>query len=280
MSNDTAITATTTATAAELPPGTALVTGASSGIGAVYAERLARRGHDLILVARDRERLRGLAERLGRETGRAVEVLAADLATPQGLASVERVLREDASITLLVNNAGLGTHTPLLESDVDAMTHMVALNVTAPMRLAYAAVPGFVARGRGALVNISSIASLGPEILNGVYGGTKAFVTAFSRSLHHELAARGVQVQAVLPGATATDFWAKGGRPVEHLPASIVMRAEDLVDAALLGFDRGELITVPSLHDEAALQAYESARARLLPQLSSHEPAPRYRRAG
>lgn len=278
MSNDTAKAATTTA--AELLPGTALVTGASSGIGAVYAERLARRGHDLILVARDHERLRGLAARLGRETGRAVEVLAADLATPQGLASVERVLREDASITLLVNNAGLGTHTPLLESDVDAMTHMVALNVTAPMRLAYAAVPGFVARGRGALINISSIASLGPEILNGVYGGTKAFVTAFSRSLHHELAARGVQVQAVLPGATATDFWAKGGRPVEHLPASIVMRAEDLVDAALLGFDRGELITVPSLHDEAALQAYESARARLLPQLSSHEPAPRYRRAG
>lgn len=285
MSNDNAKAATTTATttattAAELLPGTALVTGASSGIGAVYAERLARRGHDLILVARDHERLRGLAARLGRETGRAVEVLAADLATPQGLASVERVLREDASITLLVNNAGLGTHTPLLESDVDAMTHMVALNVTAPMRLAYAAVPGFVARGRGALINISSIASLGPEILNGVYGGTKAFVTAFSRSLHHELAARGVQVQAVLPGATATDFWAKGGRPVEHLPASIVMRAEDLVDAALLGFDRGELITVPSLHDEAALQAYESARARLLPQLSSHEPAPRYRRAG
>ncbi|MCE4556904.1 SDR family NAD(P)-dependent oxidoreductase [Roseateles cellulosilyticus] len=256
--------------------GTALITGASSGIGAIYAERLARRGYDLILVARDRQRLVEQASQLSAQTGRAVEVLAADLGNATDLARVEAKLASDASITLLVNNAGTGTHTPLLESDVEQMTRMVALNVTALMRLTYAVAPAFVSRGKGAFINISSIVSLAPEILNGVYGGTKAFVTAFSQSLHHELGAKGVQVQAVLPGATATEFWAKGGLPVEHLPQAIVMKASDMVDAALVGFDRRELITVPSLHDDAPLRAYEAARQQMAAQLSSDRPAPRY----
>lgn len=256
--------------------GTALITGASSGIGAVYADRLARRGYDLILVARDRQRLVEQAGQLSATTGRAVEVLTADLGDRTDLARVEEKLATDASITLLVNNAGIGTHTPLLESDVEQMTRMVELNVTALMRLTYAAAPAFVARGRGALINIASIVSIAPELLNGVYGGTKAFVTAFSQSLHHELGAKGVQVQAVLPGATATDFWAKGGLPVEHLPAAIVMKASDMVDAALVGFDRRELITVPSLHDEQPLLAYEAARQQMAKQLSASTPAPRY----
>ena len=126
---------------------------------------------------------------------------------------------------------------------------MIDLNITALTRLSYAAVPGFVARGRGALINIASIVAVSPETLNGVYGGSKAFVLAFSQSLQHELAGKGVRVQAVLPGATATEFWARGGLPVEHLPAQIVMRAEDLVDAALQGFERGESVTLPALHD-------------------------------
>ena len=172
-------------------------------------------------------------------------MLPADLGDRAALARVEDLLREDASITLLVNNAGIGTHTPLLQSDVEQMTRMVDLNVTAPMRLAYAVAPAFVARGRGAIINIASIVAIAPELLNGVYGGSKAFVLAFSQSLRHELAAAGVQVQAVLPGATATDFWAIGGRPVENLDPRIVMRAEDLVDAALLGFERGEAVTIP-----------------------------------
>ena len=226
-------------------PGTALVTGASSGIGALYADRLAQRGYDLILVARNRERLNALANTISTRSGRAVEVLPADLGDRAALARVEDLLREDASITLLVNNAGIGTHTPLLQSDVEQMTRMVDLNVTAPMRLAYAVAPAFVARGRGAIINIASIVAIAPELLNGVYGGSKAFVLAFSQSLRHELAAAGVQVQAVLPGATATDFWAIGGRPVENLDPRIVMRAEDLVDAALLGFERGEAVTIP-----------------------------------
>lgn len=256
--------------------GTALITGASSGIGALYADRLAQRGYDLILVARNRERLNPLAAEISSRHGRAVEVFPADLNNPAALRSVEDKLKRDASITLLVNNAGIGTHTPLLESDVDQMARMIDLNVTALTRLSYAAVPGFVARGNGALINIASIAAVSPEALNGVYGGSKAFVLAFSQSLQHELAGKGVRVQAVLPGATATEFWARGGLPVEHLPAQIVMRAEDLVDAALQGFERGESVTLPALHDGALWDAYEGARKAMTPHLSSNEVASRY----
>ncbi|MBU9609575.1 SDR family NAD(P)-dependent oxidoreductase [Burkholderia multivorans] len=256
--------------------GTAVVTGASSGIGAIYADRLARRGYDLILVARSRTRLDALAQRITSDTRRSVEVIEADLNDRAALAAVEAKLKQDASITLLVNNAGIGTHTPLLESDVDAMTRMIALNVTALTRLTYAAVPGFVARGHGAVINIASIVALSPETLNGVYGGSKAFVLAFTQSLHHELADKGVQVQAVLPGATATDFWQTGGLPIEHLPKSIVMSASDMVDAALVGFERRELVTIPSLHAGEAWDAYEAARRAMAPHLSSDTPAPRY----
>lgn len=257
--------------------GVALVTGASSGIGAVYAERLAQRGHDLILVARDRQRLNAVAEQISTQTQRAVEVIAADLGRRDQLATVERRLQQDADITMLVNNAGIGTHTPLLQSDVERMTAMIDLNVTALTRLTYAAVPQMAARGRGAVVNISSIVSLAPEVLNGVYGGSKAFVTAFSQSLHKELEGTGVRVQAVLPGATATDFWATGGLPLEHLPNEIVMRAEDLVDAALRGLDRGELISIPSLQDVGEWEAFEAARQAMAPHLSSNTVAARYR---
>jgi short-subunit dehydrogenase len=256
--------------------GTALITGASSGIGALYADRLARRGYDLILVARNRERLNPLAADISNLHGRAVEVFPADLNDPEALRSVENKIRRDASITLLVNNAGIGTHTPLLDSDVDQMERMIDLNVTALTRLSYAAVPGFVARGNGAMINIASVAAVSPETLNGVYGGSKAFVLAFSQSLQHELAGKGVRVQAVLPGATATEFWARGGLPVEHLPAQIVMRAEDMVDAALQGFERGESVTLPALHDGALWDAYEGARKVMAPKLSSDEVAPRY----
>lgn len=256
--------------------GTALVTGASSGMGAIYADRLARRGYDLILVARNRDRLTGLANRITNETRRSVEILDADLNDASALAAVEAKLKQDASITLLVNNAGVGTHTPLLDSGVDAMTRMIDLNVTALTRLTYAAIPGFVARGKGAIINISSIAAIAPETLNGVYGGTKAFVLAFSQSLHHELADKGIQVQAVLPGATATDFWQAGGLPLEHLPKGIVMSADDLVDAALTGFDRRELVTIPSLHAGEEWAAYEAARQTMSPHLSSNVPAQRY----
>lgn len=256
--------------------GSALITGASSGIGAVYADRLARRGSDLILVARNRNRLAVLAERLKDETGRSVETIAADLNDRAELARIETTLRTNASITLLVNNAGVGAAAPLLESDVERMDEMIRLNVAALTRLTYAAVPGFVARGRGTIINISSIVAISPETLNGVYGGSKAFVLAFSQSLHHEVAAKGVRVQAVLPGATATEFWDIAGLPVRNLPTEIVMSAEDMVDAALAGLDQGELVTVPSLPDKAEWDGFDAARRAMSGRLSSAVPARRY----
>jgi short-subunit dehydrogenase len=257
--------------------GTALITGASTGIGATYADRLVRRGFDLILVARNRARLDVLAAKLSDQTGRSVEVVAADLGKKADLARVEEVLKTDASITMLVNNAGVGGATPLLQSDVEKMEEMVTLNVTALMRLTYATAPGFVARGKGTVINLSSIVAIGPEILNGVYGGSKAFVLALTQSLQHELSAKGVRSQAVLPGATATEFWDIAGNPVQNLPSAIVMSAADLVDAALAGLDLGEVITIPPLPEAADWQTYESARQAMMPNRSRAQPAARYR---
>jgi short-subunit dehydrogenase len=260
--------------------GTALITGASSGIGAIYADRLAHRGYDLILVARNRERLDQLARRLTDATGREIQVFPADLNKAADLAAVENLLRTDRSITALVNNAGFGAATPLLASDAARMDEMISLNVSALTRLTYAAVPGFVERGNGTLINIASIVAIAPELLNGVYGGTKAFVLAFTQSLKHELADKGLRVQAVLPGATATEFWDVAGMPVSQLPSEWVMSAHDMVDAALAGLDQGELITIPALPEAADWQAFEDARQKLGPNLSRAKPAARYGVAG
>jgi uncharacterized protein len=256
--------------------GTALITGASAGIGAIYADRLAKRGYDLILVARDKTRLAGLAQRLRNSTGRSVDTVAADLNAKPDLARVEAILRTNPDITLLVNNAGVGATAPLLNADVEKMDDMIRLNVGALTRLTYAAAPRFVARGSGTIINISSIVAISPETLNGVYGGSKAYVLAFSLSLHHELADKGVRVQAVLPGATATDFWDAAGVPLHHLPAAIVMSAADMVDAALTGLDQGEVVTIPALADKADWDTYEAARRAMSGKLSSAVPAPRY----
>jgi short-subunit dehydrogenase len=256
--------------------GTALITGASSGIGAVYADRLAQEGYDLILVARSADKLRALAQQLTTRSGRSVETIVADLTKATDLARVEDVLKTDASISVLINNAGFGAAAPLLQSEIGRMEQMITLNVSVLTRLAYAAAPAFVSRGAGTIINISSIVAVAPEVLNGVYGGSKAFVLAFSQSLQHELADKGVRVQAVLPGATATAFWNIAGLPVEHLPQGSVMSAEDLVDAALAGLKQGEVVTIPSLPDRADWDTFESARKALGPGLSRSTPAARY----
>ena len=257
--------------------GTALITGASTGIGAIYADRLAKRGYDLILVARNGGRLAALADRLKSETGRSVETIAADLNDKADLARIEATLRANANLTLLVNNAGVGAAAPLLGSDIEKMDEMIRLNVGALTRLTYAAAPGFVARGSGTIINIASIVAVSPETLNGVYGGSKAFVLAFSQSLQHELGPKGIRIQAVLPGATATEFWDIAGLPVSNLPAAIVMSAADMVDAALAGLDQGEVVTIPSLPDQAEWDRFEAARRAMSTRLSSTTPAPRYK---
>jgi len=256
--------------------GTAAITGASSGIGAIYADRLARRGHDLLLVARNGERLAALAQRITSETGRSVETVKADLTTPTELRRVEEILRGNAEISMLVNNAGVGATAPLVASNVDEMEEMIHLNVTALTRLTYAAAAPFLARGKGTIINVASAVAVAPEILNGVYGATKAFVLALTQSLLHELADKGLRIQAVLPGATATEFWDIAGTPVHQLPAQIVMSADDLVDAALAGLDLGETITIPSLPKRTDWDRYEAARRALAEAIPNAIAAPRY----
>lgn len=257
--------------------GVALITGASAGIGATYADRLARQGFDLLLVARSGDRLGLVAETIRDQTGRSVETITADLTDPVQLAGIEARLASDPTVTMLINNAGVGASAPLLQSDPDAMRSMIALNVDALTRLTYAAVPSFVRRGSGTIVNIASVVAVAPEILNGVYGGTKAYVLAFSQSLRHELKDTGVTVQVVLPGATATDFWDVAGTPLSALPEQIVMRADDMVDAALAGLAQGEFATVPALADLGQWTAFETARLAMTGTLSSQTPAERYR---
>lgn len=258
--------------------GTALITGSSSGIGAIYADRFARRGYDLILVARDKAKLDALATKLTKETGRKVDVLAADLNSKADVRRVEDRLKSDQSITALVNNAGVGSAGPLLTSNVDDMDAMIQLNVVALTRLALAAAPAFVARKSGLIINIASIVALDTDVLNGTYSGTKAYVVNFTQALHKEFKDSGVRVQAVLPGATATNFWDVAGVPVAHLPEGIVMQADEMVDASLVGLDIGELITIPSLPDVKEWESYDAARKALTPKLSRTHAADRYKK--
>jgi len=259
--------------------GTALITGASSGIGAVYADRLAKRGHDLILVARDRARLDALALRLAAETGRTIDVLAADLADRTQLARVEARLASDTRLDLLVNNAGLALRGSLLADDAAAVERMLAVNVTAATLLARGAAVAFLSRGRGAVITISSALALAPALFDPGYAATKAHLLALSQGLAAQLEPSGIRVQAVLPGMVRTELWQRSGKDPHALPPDRVMAADDLVDAALVGFDRGETVTIPSLADETQWQAAESARACLAPGLSRRDPALRYRNA-
>lgn len=256
--------------------GTALVTGASSGIGRVYAEKLARRGHDLLLVARDGGRLDMLAAAITRETGRQVDVLTADLASSEGIDAVAARLASDDAIRVLVNNAGMGTEGPVLGAPADKVDAMVQLNIAALTRLSLAAIEAFTRRGEGTLVNIASVVALVPEHFLGAYAGTKAYVLAFTQSLQSELKDGPVRVQAVLPGYTRTEFFDRAGIDAGALPPDMVMSAEDLVEAALRGLEAGEAITIPSLPDMTAWQALVDARMRLMPGLSRSRPAERY----
>ncbi len=253
---------------------TALVTGASSGIGATYADRLARRGHDLVLVARDRQRLEALAARLRAETGVTVEVLTADLTAADQLAGVEQRLRQDARIGLLVNNAGAAGAGGFGQPDLDVQERLIRLNITAVTRLAGAVVPRFLAEGGGAIINMASVLALAPEVIPGIYAATKAFVLVFSQSLQAELGPRGLYVQAVLPGATRTEIWARSGRDADTIPG--MMEVAELVDAALVGFDRRETITIPSLPDAAQWETFSAARLAMQPNFRNEHPAARY----
>lgn len=251
-----------------------LVTGASTGIGAVYAERFARRGHDLVLVARHLERLTALAERLRGETGVQVDILQADLTQDSDITALEQRLREDAQIGILINNAGTSIPGDFLNQSSADITRLITLNVTAVTRLANAIAPRLTRAGAGAIVNIASVVGLGPEMGLTVYGATKAFVLFLSQGLDVELSAKGVYVQAVLPAATRTEIWQHSGKDVNAIPG--VMEVEKLMDAALVGFDRRELVTIPPLQDETKWQMLNAMRQAMLPAFVQSEPAARY----
>jgi short-subunit dehydrogenase len=254
---------------------TVLVTGASSGIGAIYAERFARRGHDLVLVARDKARLDTLAARLREQSGVAVEVLQADLTQPGDLAVVETRLREDARIGILINNAGMAQSGGFLQQTTEDIQSLITLNTTALTRLAAAVAPRFVQAGTGAIVNIGSVVGFAPEFGMTIYGATKAFVLFLSQGLHLELSPSGVYVQAVLPAATRTEIWERAGIDVNSLAE--VMEVGELVDAALVGFDRRELVTIPPLHVAGRWDALDGARQGLLSDIRQAHAADRYR---
>lgn len=256
-------------------PATALITGASSGIGAVYARRLAERGHSLILVARRADRLEALAGELIAQFAVEARFLAADLTVEADIAKIEDLLRTE-TVDLLVNNAGIGPIASTTDLSDEAAARTLALNVTAPMRLIRAALPGMQARRRGSIINVGSVMAFHAMPVTSLYSATKAFVLTYSRAIAQEVKASGIHVQAVLPAGTVTEFYDAAGMPISNFDASVFMTAEQLVEAALRGFDRGEEVTLPSVHDASLWEAFDTARAKLFAGTQNGSPAPRY----
>ncbi|HEY1845469.1 MAG TPA: SDR family oxidoreductase [Buttiauxella sp.] len=254
----------------------ALITGASSGIGAVYADRFAARGYDLLLVARREDRLQDLAKNLEARHGITVNTLRADLADEAGIRSVEEVLHSNERIGVLVNNAGTAHLAPFTAGSAQQHQADIALNITSLTRLSLAALARFQASNSGTLINIASVLALHARAGSAVYSGTKAYVLNFTRSLQEETAGSGVRIQAVLPAATATEIWEISGVAMDSLPADEVMTTENMVDAALTGLDRGELVTIPPLHDLPLWETYEAARLAVFSASRTGIPAPRY----
>jgi len=256
--------------------GTALVTGASSGIGARYAERLAERGYNLLLVARDEQRLQRLSQQLQSRFAVTAEVMPADLTDIRAIERVAQRLRQDQQISLLVNNAGVALNGSLAESDRHSVAALLQLNVLALTLLSSAAAVNFSIAGRGGIINLGSVVALLPERFNAVYAASKAYVLSLTQSLQAEVGDRGVRVQAVLPGMTRTEIWQRSGAKLDASFDAMIMSPDDMVDAALRGFDEGELVTIPSLPDSADWHNLLQARMQLAPNLSHRQPAARY----
>jgi uncharacterized protein len=256
--------------------GVAVVTGASSGIGAVYADRLAARGHDLLLVARRAERLSQFAHDLQDRHGIDVQTVAADLAQPGDLARAEALIRE-AKPAVLVNNAGAGGLGPTASISATQIENVVQLNVTALSRLSHAALEGFRSRGSGTLVNIGSVIGFSPSPSAAAYSGSKAYVLNFTRSLQAEYVDTAIRIQLVQPGPIRTEFFSAAGVNEDIFPADSYLTADQLVDAALAGLDTGELVTTPTIGDIEIWDQLEAARLAFMDATRSGQVAPRYR---
>lgn len=228
--------------------GTALVTGASAGIGREFCRQLAARGHDLILVARDANRLRALGAELAAAHGVAAEPLAADLTRDEEVDRVVARLQGAPALTLLVNNAGFGTAGTLVSTDAEAQDRMLRLHVLAPMRLTRTVLPGLIQRGRGAIVNVSSIASFVYAAGSVNYCASKAYLRTFTEGLATELSGTGVQAQALCPGFTRTEFHQRIGPRAGDHRRFMWMTAESVVRTSLAQLDRrGPVVCIPGL---------------------------------
>jgi short-subunit dehydrogenase len=256
--------------------GTAVVTGATGGVGALYAAGLAERGYELVLVGRQQKRLDAVADAVRQKANVKVETLVADLAEANDLARVEARISSDPAITALINNAGVASFSPFAKQSSEAVDETTAVNITALTRLTHAVLPGFLARGAGSIVNIASVLAFHPLPGFSVYNASKAFVLSFSQTLQGEVAGSGVLVQVVAPPAVDTDFWNKAGLPVSNLPAAAVMKPQHLVEAALRGLDRRESWVFPSLPNQALWNDYEKTRQALVGGLMNGTPAARY----
>jgi len=258
----------------------ALITGASSGIGVAYAERLARDGYDVVLVARRRERLEDLAQRLRREADLHAEVVAADLTDAGALAQVEARVAGDESLALLINNAGFGGYHPFVEIEREVIDDLINIHVRAVARLTRAALPGMVRRRTGGVINVASLlafsGSLPPNPLphRATYAGAKAFMVTFTQALAGELSGTGVGVQVCLPGVVATEFHTVQGMDFSKRPR---MTADDVVAASLAAFARGEVTCIPGLDDVSMLERLTEMQRAVLTSANAPALARRYR---
>lgn len=255
--------------------GTAVLTGASSGIGAAYADRLAARGHDLLLVARRADRLQAAADDLAKRHGVTVETMTADLEKDEDVARVERYIL-DHPVTVVINNAGIGGLGPTAKSGADKQEQLIRLNISALTRLSLAALETFRKAGAGSLVNIASIIAFAPSGAAASYSGSKAYVLNFTRSLQLEHADTGIRIQAVMPGPIRTEFFSSQGMSDSIFPESSFISAGELVDAALAGLDAGEVVTIPTLGTTSIWGDMEGARQRFMGDVMSGKVAERY----
>ena len=262
----------------------ALVTGASSGIGAAFAERLAREGYDLAVVARRRDRLDALAQKLREHHQVNVEVLVADLSKHEDLLIVEEHVAADPALELLVNNAGFGGYKSFVELDPDKAEELINLKVLAVTRLTSAALPGMLARGRGFIINVSSrLAYSGPLGSSrlpkrATYAGANIYINTFTQLLQSELEGTGVQLQALCPGVVETEFHKQVGIDPSRYPAAIVMKPEDLVEASMAGLSLGEVICVPAMENANLLAQIQESQKQFFEQTSTGKVAERYKK--
>jgi uncharacterized protein len=256
--------------------GIAVITGASSGIGKVYADRFAKRGYDLLLVARRKDRLTELSTQLKQKYGVAVDILVADLTNITDLNKVSTAIASNDKITVLVNNAGTAVTGPSVEIPIEKLDSQLDLNVRSVTHLSQAVLPGFLKRNSGTLINVASVVAFFTLPISSSYSASKAHVLLYTMGLRDELAKTGIRVQAVLPASTSTEIWDLAGIGLHNLDPETVMSTENLVDAALAGLDQGETVTLPSVEDVSLWEAFDAARLKLAQATQTKTPASRY----